>query len=85
MPGMKTVGTKTAARISAMATTGPETSCMALRAASFGRHALFDVALDRFDDDDGVVNDQADGQHEAEQRKRIDGKAEQRKDRRRCR
>ena len=36
MPGMKAVGTNTAARISAIATTGPETCSMALMAASRG-------------------------------------------------
>ena len=71
---------KTAARMSAIATTGPETSSMALRAASLRRHALFDVVLDGFDDDDGVVHDEADGEHEAKERKRIDGEAEQRED-----
>ena len=38
------------------------------------------MVLDRFDDDDGVVNHQADGKHEAEKRKRVDRKAERRKD-----
>ncbi len=37
------------------------------------------MALDRLDDDDRIVNHQADGEHEAEHRKRIDGEAEQRK------
>ena len=36
MPGMNAVGTNTAARMSAMATTGPETCSMALKAASRG-------------------------------------------------
>ena len=36
IPGMKAVGTKTAARMSAIATTGPETSSIALKAASRG-------------------------------------------------
>ena len=49
------------------------------------RHAFFNVTLDGFDDDDGVVDDEADGEHEPEQRESIDGEAEQRKDRRRCR
>src|SRR5262245_5726270 len=33
-----------------------------------------------FDDDDGVVDDETDRQHQAEQRQRIDREAEQRKD-----
>ncbi len=36
MPGIKAVGTNTAARIMAMAITGPETSSMALNEASLG-------------------------------------------------
>ena len=36
MPGMKAVGTKTAARMMAMAMTGPETSSIALSDASLG-------------------------------------------------
>src|SRR5437868_14900712 len=36
MPGMKDVGTNTAERTSAMPTTGPEISSIALKAASFG-------------------------------------------------
>ncbi len=43
-------------------------------------HALFDVVLDGFDDDDGVIDDQADGEHQAEERKRVDGEPEQRED-----
>ncbi len=36
IPGMNAVGTKTAVRISAMATTGPDTSSMAFSVASRG-------------------------------------------------
>ena len=36
MPGMKAVGTNTAARMMAMAMTGPDTSSMALKVASLG-------------------------------------------------
>ena len=44
------------------------------------RHAFFDVMLDGFDDDDGVVNDEADGQHQPEQRQRVDRKSEHREE-----
>ena len=64
-----------------MATTGPETSSIALRAGLFGRQAVVDVVLNRLDHDDGIVDDQSDRQHEAEQRQRIDGKPKQRKER----
>ena len=37
---------------------------------------LLDVALDAFDDDNGIVHHQTDGQHQPEHRKRIDGEAE---------
>ena len=81
MPGMKTVGRKTAARISAMATTGPATSSIAFKRGFLWRQAFLDMMFDRFDDDDGVVHHQADGQHQAEERKGVDGKTEQRKNR----
>ena len=38
------------------------------------------MVLDSLDDDDGVVDNEADGKHQAEQRKRVDRKAECRKD-----
>ena len=40
-----------------------------------GRHALRQVALDVLDHDDGVVDDDADRQHQAEQRQRVEGDA----------
>ena len=48
--------------------------------ASRGIHPLFDVVLHRFHHDDGVIDHQADGQHQAEERERVDGEAERRKD-----
>ena len=38
--------------------------------------ALLDMMLDRFDHDDRVVDHEADGEHEAEKRKRVDRKSE---------
>ena len=78
MPGMNTVGMKTAARMMAMATTGPETSSHGLQGRVARRHALFDVMLHRLHHHDGVIHHQADGQHQPEQRKRVDGKAQHR-------
>ena len=49
-----------------------------------GRHALLDVVLDRLDHDDGVVDHEADGEHQPEERQRVDGEAEQREDRERA-
>ena len=62
MPGIAAVGIKTAARISAIATTGPPTSSIAFSLADFD-HALFDVVLDGLHDDDRVIDDQANCQH----------------------
>ena len=78
MPGMKTVGRKTAASTRAMATTGPATSSIACERRLLGRHALLDVALHRLDHDDGVVHHQADGHHHPHQGNGVDGKAEER-------
>ena len=41
------------------------------------REPLLDVMLDRLDDDDGVIHDESNGQHETEERKGVQGKAEQ--------
>ena len=62
-----------------MATTGPPTSSIAFSVADFGIHALVDMVFNRLDNNDGVVNHQADGKHKAEQRKRVDRKSERRK------
>ena len=78
MPGMNAVGTNTAARISAMAITGPRHLLHRLERRVLRRQAVLDVVLDRLDHDDRVVDDQADRQHQAEQRQRVDGEAEQR-------
>jgi hypothetical protein len=37
---------------------------------------FFDVMLHGFDDDDGVIDHQADGQHQSEEGKRVDGEAQ---------
>ena len=42
----------------------------------FGRQTFFDVALHRLDHHDGVVYHQADRQHQAEQRERVDRESE---------
>ena len=39
------------------------------------RHALFDVMFDRLDDDDGIVDDDADGEDQAEQGQVVDTEA----------
>ena len=59
MPGMKAVGTNTAVRIRAMATTGPGHLVHRLEEGARRQPALDEA--DGFDDDDGVVDDDADG------------------------
>jgi hypothetical protein len=66
MPGMNAVGMNTTAMIRAMATTGPDTPPWP-STASRGEPPL-DVLLDGLHHDDRVVDDEADGQHEAEER-----------------
>jgi hypothetical protein len=44
-------------------------------------HAFLQVAVDAFDHDDGVVDDQSDRQHEGEQGQQVDGKAQHKHDR----
>ena len=45
------------------------------------REPFFDVMFDRLNDHDRIVHDQANGQHEAKERERVDGKTQQREDR----
>ena len=40
------------------------------------RHALFDVTVNIFEDDNGVIHHQTDGQHEGQQGQRVDGEAQ---------
>ena len=76
MPLMKAHGTKTALRTSPTAITGPETCSMALIVASRGASPVLDVVLDRLDDHDGVVDHDADGQHQAEQRQVVEAETQ---------
>ena len=61
-----------------MAISAEPTSSMVLCAASRGLRPGGDVALDVLDHDDGVVDDDADGEHEAEQRQVVEREAEHR-------
>ena len=76
MPGIAAVGMNTAARISAMATTGPPTCFHGVMVRVARSHAFVDMVLNGFDHDDGVVDHQADREHETEERERVDGEAE---------
>ena len=75
---MKAVGTNTAISTSAMAISAPPTSSMVLCAASLGDMPCVQVALDVLDHDDGVVDHDADRQHQAEQRQRVEREADRR-------
>ena len=66
------VGTNTAQSTSTIATNATETSSIDRCAASRGDQAMLEVALDILDDDDGVVDDDADRKHQSEQRQRVE-------------
>ena len=68
MPPRKALGRSTELSTSVMARIGPVISFIALMVASRTRQALLQPALDVLQHDDGVVHDDADGQHQPEQR-----------------
>ncbi len=82
---MNAVGTNTANSTSAVAMIGLVTSRIAWARRPSGARPLLDVALDVLDDDDRVVDDDADREHEAEQRQRVQREAERVHDGERCR
>ena len=73
---MNTEGTNTAQSTSAMAISAEPTSFMLLIAASRGASPVGDIAFDVLDDDDGIVDDDADRQHQPEQRQVVEREAE---------
>ena len=75
MPLMNAHGTNTALSTRPTAITGPDTCSIALIVASRGARPVLDVMLDRLDDHDGVVDDDADGQHQAEQRQVVQARS----------
>ena len=77
---MNAHGMNTADSTRPMATTGPDTCSIALHGRLARRQAVLDVVLDRLDDDDGVIDDDADGQHQAEQRQVVQAEADRRHD-----
>ena len=64
---------------------GPDTSVHRPPRRLQRRLAQLDVPLDVLDDDDRVVHDDADRQHEAEERQRVEREAERRASPRTCR
>ena len=78
VPGKNATGTKTATSTSEVAMTAPGDFFHGV-GGGFGRAGLafLQVALDVFNDDDHVVDDQPRRQSDAKKRQRVDGKAEQ--------
>ena len=77
MPPMNAQGRNTELSTSVMAMIGPVISSIALIVAVARGQALVDPALDVLHHHDGVVDDDADGQHQAEQRQVVEGEAHQ--------
>ena len=73
---MNTDGTNTAHSTSAMAISAEPTSFMLLIRRFARRQPVGDIALDVLDDDDGVVDHDADRQHQPEQRQVVEREAE---------
>ena len=62
---------KTTISTSVMPTMALDTSSIVTSAASRGGLAVLDVPLDVFDHDDGVIDHDADGEDQAEQRQQV--------------
>ena len=75
-PVMNDTGTNTAISTSVVAMTAKPISREPLIAASTGGLAALDAPHDVLEHDDGVVDDEADREHRAEQRQRVDRVAE---------
>jgi len=74
MPGMKTVGNEHGRQDERGGDDRPGYLLHGLNGGFLGRHALLDVARHRLYDDDGVIHYHADGQHQSEERERINRK-----------
>ena len=75
---MNAVGTNTAQSTSAIAMIGPDTSSIARLRRLHRRLAQLDVPLHVLHHHDRVVHDDADGEHQAEERQRVEREAERR-------
>ena len=76
MPVMKAHGNEHAHQHQRDGDDGPVTSLIAFSRGLLGRQPVLEVVLDRFDHDDGVVHDDADRQHQAEQRQVVEAEAD---------
>ena len=68
-------GTNTALSTKPTAMTGPDTCSIALIVACARQQSEFHVVLHRFDHDNRVIDDDADGQHQTEQRQVVQTEA----------
>ena len=82
MPGMKAVGMNTDSSTRVIAMIGAVTCSIAFSVASAGVQLglVLEDVLDRLDHDDGVVDDDADRQHQRQQRDGVGREAERQHD-----
>ena len=81
MPGRKAAGTNTANSTRVVATTGPETSLMALMAASLAFRPRSMWRHGGFHHHDGIVHHDANGKHQAEEGQHVEREAHHQHDR----
>ena len=86
IPGINPTGTNTAARIRAIATTGPEMSFIARSVASRGRKLfMINIMLHGFHDHDGIIYHDSNGQNKSKKRQCVNSKPERNKKYKCCR
>ena len=84
-PGRNAAGKNTDISTSVMPMIGAEQLVHGADRRVMAAHALLDIMGGAFDDDDGVIDHDADRQHDREQRREIHAEAERRTSRRRRR
>ena len=77
-PGRNAAGRNTDISTSVMPMIGPNSSSMALIAASWPHMPCLDIVGRALDHHDGVVDHDADGEHDGEQGRQVDREAERR-------
>ncbi len=78
MPGMKADGKKTDMSTRVMPMMGPEQFAHGIDARLLGRLPSLNVLRYAFDHDDGVIHDDADGEHDGKEGEQIDAETHQR-------
>ena len=76
IPFMKATGRKMTMMASVVAETARPISEVAKDAASLRRHAVFDMAMDVLNDDNGIVDEDADGKGEGQHGHVVEGEIE---------